>query len=240
MKKRRVTARFFTVLLAVVVVGAILLSGLDSAQAGGEKWVKRYNGPGNRYDLATAIAVDSSGNVYVTGSSEGSGTSSDYATIKYSSTGKQLWVKRYNGPGNGGDVATAIAVDSSANVYVTGNSVATLGNYATIKYSSTGKELWVRRYNGPTNGSDTADAIAVDSAGNVYVTGYSEGSGTSFDYATIKYSSTGKQLWVRRYNGPENGVDSAYAMAVDSSGNVYVTGYSEGSGTSFDYATIKY
>ncbi len=57
-----------------------------------------------------------------------------------------------------------------------------------LKYSSAGDTLWVRRYNGPGNGDDEASALAVDGSGNVYVTGYSAGSGTSGDYATIKYS----------------------------------------------------
>jgi hypothetical protein len=242
MKKRRVTVRFFMVLLAVLVAGAVLFNEEGSAQADGKKWVRRYNGPGNSGDGAYAIAVDRSGNVYVTGYSVGLGTYRDYATIKYSSTGKQLWVKRYNGPGNGDDYAYAIAVDRSGNVYVTGYSTGsgTGYDYATIKYSSSGKELWVKRYNGPGNNGDYAFAMAVDSSGNVYVTGYSVGSGTYRDYATIKYSSTGKQLWVKRYNGPGNGDDYAFAVAVDSSNNVYVTGYSTGSGTGYDYATIKY
>jgi hypothetical protein len=80
----------------------------------------------------------------------------------------------------------------------------------------------------------------VDSSGNVYVTGRSGGSGTSDDYATLKYDPAGNQLWVRSYNGPGNSDDWAYALALDGSGNVYVTGWSYGSGTDFDYATIKY
>ena len=61
----------------------------------------RYNGPGsegNLTDIAWAIAVDDSGNVYVTGQSVGAGTDDDYATIKYSSDGQEQWVARYNGP----------------------------------------------------------------------------------------------------------------------------------------------
>jgi len=99
---------------------------------------------------------------------------------------------------------------------------------------------WVRRYNGPGNSEDHAYALSVDSSGNVYVTGWSPGSGTGLDYATIKYSPSGDTLWVKRYNGPGNGSDYAYALAVDGSGNVYVTGWSYGSGSSSDYATIKY
>ena len=79
----------------------------------------RYNGPGNADDHAAAIAVDDSGDVYVTGSSNLPGTSYDYATVKYNSSGTQQWVTRYNGPVNGGDYGNAIAVDSSGNVYVT-------------------------------------------------------------------------------------------------------------------------
>ena len=99
---------------------------------------------------------------------------------------------------------------------------------------------WVRRYNGSVNGHDYATDIAVDGSGNVYVTGFSAGSGTTYDYATIKYHPTGDTAWVRRYNGPGNFIDHGNAIAVDGSGNVYVTGSSYGSGTDYDYATIKY
>ncbi|MCK4427099.1 MAG: hypothetical protein KAW16_01295 [candidate division Zixibacteria bacterium] len=152
-------------------------------------WVRRYNGPGDYYDEAYAIAIDLSGHVYVTGRSYGSETSYDYATIKYYHNGGTAWVRRYNGPEDAADSARAIALDASGNVYVTGPSVGsgTSYDYATIKYDPDGNELWVRRYNGPGNDIDDARAIAVDDSGAVYVTGQSVGSGTSYDYATIKY-----------------------------------------------------
>ena len=233
----------------VYVTGESRVSGTSSDyatikynSAGVEQWVARYNGPGNFIDFANAIVVDGSGNVYVTGGSYGSGTEYDYATIKYNSAGVQQWVTRYNGPGNSADLATALAVDASGNVYATGQSIASGLNddYATIKYNSAGVEQWVARYNGPGNSTDIANALAVDATGNVYVTGRSAGSGTFIDYATIKYNSAGLEQWVARYNDPKNSVDIANALAVDATGNVYVTGYSEGSGTSTDYATIKY
>ena len=154
-----------------------------------EAWVARYNGPGNYVDQAAAVAVDDSGNVYVTGGSYGSDGSSDYATIKYNAAGQEEWIARYNGPGGGNDVASAIAVDGSGNVYLTGASVGRRGfpDYATIKYSSTGQEQWVARYNGPDAFFDEATAIAVDSSGNVYVTGSSYDSDSTSDFATIKY-----------------------------------------------------
>ncbi len=210
---------------------------------GQQQWVARYDGPGHSTDLANAIAIDSSGNVYVTGASFGSDNVFHYATVKYNSAGQEQWVARYNGPGIfGGDQAQAIAIDTSGNVYVTGTSYGsnTFYDYATVKYNSAGQQQWVARYNGPANDDDAAKAIAADNSGNVYVTGWSVGSGTFADYATIKYDTAGEEQWVARYNGPGNYIDEAAAIAVDNLGNVYVTGYSLGSGTYYDYATIKY
>ncbi len=211
--------------------------------AGVQQWVARYNGTGNSIDIARGIAVDGSGNVYVTGASTGSGSSTDYATIKYSASGAQQWVQRYNGPGNGADGAVALAVDRSGNVYVTGDSYGsgTNADYATIQYNASGIQQWLARYNGPANNADAATSLAIDTSGNVYVTGYSYGIGGSADYATIKYSATGGQAWVMRYNGPANGQDQAYSIGLDASGNVYVTGSSAGSGSNYsDVATLRY
>ena len=135
-----------------------------------------------------AVAVDGACNVCVTGKSTGSSTNYDYATIKYNSAGDSLWVKRYDASYTG-DNAYAIAVDGLCNVYVTGKIRAgTARDYATIKYDSAGMQQWVVTYNGPGNSADEAYAVVVDSLGNVYVTGMSYGSGTEFDYATIKYA----------------------------------------------------
>jgi hypothetical protein len=208
------------------------------SSAGVPLWTNLYSGRDN----ATALAVDGSNNVIVTGFSVGSGSGWDYATIQYSSAGVPLWTNRYNGPGNSTDYATAVAVDGSNNVIVTGFSVGSGSgyDYATIEYSSVGVPLWTNRYNGPGTITDLAYAVAVDGSNNVIVTGVSTGSGSSADYATIKYSSVGVPLWTNRYNGPGNSIDEAVAVTVDANNNVIVTGYSTGSGSSYDYATIKY
>jgi hypothetical protein len=217
--------------------------------AGQQLWVARYNGPGNFDDWATGIAVDSWGNVYVTGQSTGANACQcyDYATIKYNSAGQRQWVARYDGPAHFSDSARAIAIDDSGNVYVTGESAGsgpggTVDDYATIKYNSAGQQQWVARYNGPGSpAEDLPTAIAVSGSGNVYVTGRSNGSSTRYDYATIKYNSAGQRQWVARYNGPGNFDDYAYALVVDNSDNVYVTGFSFGlNATNTDYATVKY
>jgi len=207
------------------------------SSAGVPLWTNRYDGPGNDNDWAYAVAVDSNNDVIVTGDSRASGNTYDYATIKYSSAGVPLWTNGYNGSGNGIDMATAVAVDGDNNVIVTGMSANVGGSfdYATIKYASGGWPLWVSRYNGPGNGDDDANAVAVDGNNNVIVTGSSSGG-----YATIKYYGNGYPLWTNRYDGPGNGGNSAFAVAVDGSDNVIVTGSSASTNGYPDYATIKY
>jgi hypothetical protein len=222
--------------------------GYDSS--GNELWVARYDGPESGDDGAHDIAVDSSENIYVTGHSVGRGTSMDYATIAYDSTGNELWAARYDGPAGLKDYGTALALDASGNVYVTGRSHDgfELFDFATVAYDSSGNELWVARYDGPRSLNDEPQDIAVDPFGNVYVTGLSNrpeiappGEGYDSEWATIAYDSSGNELWVARYNGPGGLMDSAWAIDTDSAGNVYVTGYSTGSGwADSDYTTISY
>jgi WD40 repeat protein len=185
-------------------------------------WIARYD-HGDQ-DYGQAIAMDANGDVLVTGFSRGTNTGSDYATVKYDDqTGQQLWVARYNGPGNGSDIAYALTVDTQGNVFVTGSSVGlgTNSDYATVKYDGqTGQELWVARYATPVN--EYANAIAIDQRGNVFVTGRA---------GTIKYDGqTGQTLW-----GPKP--DDSRAIAIDGQGDVLVTGSSS---TGSGYVTIKY
>lgn len=96
----------------------------------------------------------------------------------------------------------------------------------------------MRGYNGPGNGSDWAFAIALDPLGNVYVTGDGIGD-NSKDFATIKYDREGNEIWVIRYNGPNNVPDGLPRLALDAVGNVYVAGVSFGNNGE-EYAVVKY
>ncbi len=210
--------------------------------SGNIKWTKNYNGPDNSIDAANDIDIDEEGNVYVTGSSKGIGTGYDYATIKYDSSGNQKWIARYNGPAFSSDEAQKIKLDKTGNVYVTGNSLNSNGNYdiATIKYNNIGQLQWVKRFNGLSNGFDDVCGLETDILGNVYIGGTSDSVGALYDYLVIKYSSSGDEIWTKRYNGSGNDGDRANAMAIDDSANIYLTGWSVGAGTQLDYATVKY
>jgi len=213
---------------------------------GAPLWVARYDQGGQ--DEAVALGMDSVGNVYVTGAScqDVNCANKDYATIKYGPNGgAPLWVARYD---NGGqDAAVALAMDNAGNVYVTGTSCADVNcankDYATVKYGpSGGAPLWVARYDNGGVDVPVALVAAADGSGsvNVYVTGDSS-NGLNADIATVKYGPNGgAPLWVARYN--QGGADGAAALAVDTAGNVYVTGSScpNSACAQKDYATVKY
>jgi hypothetical protein len=227
----------------VYVAGSSVVSGIFSEyvtikydSAGQQQWVARYHGTGNGNDIATGLAIDSSGNIYVTGSSFNSNNNFDCVTIKYDPAGQETWVARYDGPAHLDDLGYAIAIDNSNNVSVTGAGQISFSefNYLTIRYNSAGQEQWVAQ----SDAGGYAEAVATDSSGNTYITG--TGGVTSADYSTVKYDALGQEQWVARYDGPGNGNDYAHRIAIDGSGNAYVTGASDGAGTNSDCATIKY
>ena len=203
-------------------------------------WARSYNGPGNNDDWASGVAVDGSGNVYVTGFSWGSGTETDYATIKYYPNGDTAWVRRYNGPGNGFDFANDLAVDDSENVYVTGESWGELKDLATPNYPRDGDSPWVKRYRRLGSHYDLAQSVTLDGSNYFSPTGGGKGSQNRFDFATVKYYPNGDTAWIRRYNGPGNGYDAGFDLALDRFDNLYVTGLSWGGETNSDYPVIKY
>ena len=210
-------------------------------------WVSRLNGTGNYQDRATAITLDNYGNVYVTGWGYMEPTDMlcgtiNYITVKYNSFGEEMWVKTYNGTGNGEDKAVAIALDAAGNVYVGGTSYAGTNkeDYVIVKYNNNGVQQWVERYDGVSHNADYLNAMKLDRSGNIFATGSSYKSGSAADYITLKYNSSGVLQWAARYNGPANSDDKAFAIETDVNGSCFVTGESKGSGSNFDYATLKY
>ena len=116
--------------------GNVLVTGYSatvkySAVDGALLWEQYYNGPGNGDARAQAMALDGSGNVVVTGYSH-NGTNNDYYSAKYSAAdGTLLWEKRYNGPANGDDYVSSLALGPNGMVAITGSSS---GDYATVVY----------------------------------------------------------------------------------------------------------
>jgi hypothetical protein len=219
------------------------------AGTGRRLWTYRYTGPGAHYDIGYALAVSPDGNtIFVTGSSAISTSNDDYITIAYDAvTGSELWASRYNGPGNGTDVATSIAVSpDGSSTFITGESVGPDGStdYATVAYqSSTGVQLWVARHGSPEAGIDYAAAVAVSPDGTrVIVTGQNCAACKHDDFGTIAYdAASGAQLWFATYDGPAHAYDAAVALRMSPDGSrVYVTGTGSGIGTNLDYETVAY
>jgi hypothetical protein len=203
--------------------------------AGTLLWTARYNGPGTSFnDEPVGVGVDGTGDIYVSGSSPGAGTDLDIATVKYTPAGAEAWVRRWNGPANRTDGASAMAVDADGNVYVTGGSYSpgTVTDVITLKYDRDGALLWDATYHGGY-GTDSATDIALGPGGSVYVTGQSIRSTGTYDWATIKYDADGNEQWVRFVDGSLHSHDYAHALVVDSAGNAVVTGYTVGPGSNY-------
>ncbi|MBA7552548.1 hypothetical protein ES705_45116 [subsurface metagenome] len=221
----------------VYVTGSEYVDGQDGNvwvrkydSSGKELWTETYNGTYNGYDAGSDIAVDRSGNVYVIGHEWVTEDENNIWVGKYDSAGKILWTRTHSGTAvDSWDRGSGIAVDRSGNVYVTGWEEVTgaAGETQDIwvrKYDSAGNGLWTRTHNSTANGTDSGYDIAVDENGNVYVTGREWVTGERSNIWVRKYNSEGNEVWTKTYNGSANDFDEGFGIAVDATGNVYVTG----------------
>jgi WD40 repeat protein len=219
------------------------------ASTGARAWIRRY---GDIYDdVATSLAVDPDGTtVFVTGYSTSSrGRGIDYATVAYGTgAGVRRWVMRYTRPFFGNDRASDVGVSlDGATVFVTGSSEATSEGYETTDYAtlayeaSTGTRLWTKRYNGPGDGADRANALAVSSTeASIFVTGSDTSSTPGEDIATVAYTYNGVKLWVKRHVAPDIRAEANDIGVTPDGAAVVVTGHTFGSTTGSDYVTVAY
>ena len=205
--------------------------------SGTEVWSTSYDDGGSPWQ-AVGELVDGVGDVYVGGNFTGE-AGSKYIVFGVNPAGNQIWI---GGPFfNVNDVCYSVAIDQSQCLLMTGR---VLGNssfvYGTAKLGTNGSTLWTSYYPSNLVGPSVANAIATDHSNNSYVTGYSAGINGTNNIVTIKYGPNGNQLWLQSYNGLNAGNDSGNAIAVDNSGNVYVTGYETLPGGGTGIVTIKY
>jgi hypothetical protein len=211
------------------------------------QWWHTYDGPGHFNDESKDIALDANGNIYVTGSSDtvfNSQPNEDIVVLKYNNAGTLQWRRVYDSPAHGYEFSKKLTVDKKNNITVAGYGFVTAqgNNFFILQWDSSGVFRWFSQYNFAANTFEQPNAIITDSLNNVIVVGQgvAPSSGSTNDYVTVKYDTAGVQLWSARYNNIFHGEDRAQAVALDDSLNIYVTGYSKGTGTGFDIATVKY
>lgn len=248
--------KYYFIVTAVNADGESFASGNVSAYAG-----LLINQIGTAYtDWGNDIAVDSSGNSYLSGYTRGdlAGTgyagSNDVFVAKYDNSGNQLWLRQIGTTSS--DSANSIAVDTNGNSYVTGDTWGDLAGSGNIgygdafiaKYDTSGNLLWIRQFG--TSSTEYGYGVAVDTGGNSYVVGRTSGniagtgSAGSDDVFITKYDASGNQLWIKQFGTTYS--DWGNDIAVDANGNSYLTGHTPGdlAGTgypgSYDGFVAKY
>lgn len=218
-------------------------------------WVRHAVGQQYNWAVTKSIAADQAGNTYVTGVfkygySVAFGSTvltgdDDGFVAKLDPQGQFVWIAKMDGVSGGNGFSMEIDVDADGNSYVTGDfyNTATFGsialsspNYRDVfvtKLNAQGQFVWATQAGGTYYSGDTGNGIAVDAAGNSYITGeffetatFGNTTLTSAgqrDIFVAKVDTQGQFLWATKAGGTNH--DYGYDIVVDASGNAYVSGY---------------
>ncbi|OGI20549.1 MAG: hypothetical protein A2287_11070 [Candidatus Melainabacteria bacterium RIFOXYA12_FULL_32_12] len=235
---------------------ACIIKGITSCGGGGPPptcttcpWALRFDSPNHKNDetdnyVGSSIALDGSGNIYVTGSTN-NGTVSSILVMKLLTDGNIAWQKKYHSSDTTkNDRGYGIAVDPGGNVYVTGESTsASNTDIAVLKLNPNGNLMWGKRLK-PTasTGTDKGWAIAVQN-GNIHITGITDNyevADAIYDIFVVKLNSTGGVIWEKRYNSSNtNSFERGYGIIVDKDyEDVYVAGYSFDNDAGYNNAAL--
>lgn len=196
--------------------------------SGTYQWQQTFNGSGSFYDGGAAVTCSSSGDIYVAGGTMQSLTDMDLLVRKYNSSGTIQWSKTWDNA-DLLDAGTGLLI-SDGGITVTGvtQKTSTVWEYATVQYKpSDGTELNSTVTNLGGTSIERVTAGVQDASGNYYLTGAMGASGQGLNIKTIKFDSDLDIVWTATYNGAANQDDCGRGLAVDGSGNVYVTGYTK-------------
>jgi len=210
---------------------------------GEQQWNTTWGG--SLSDSGSGIAIDSSDNVYLVGSTYSfSIGGNDMFLVKYNSLGEQQWNTTWGGVNY--DVGYSIALDMSNNIYVTGGANSTSSSpfiepdydMALVKYNNLGEQQWNTTWGGSRN--DLGLGIVINSSNNIYLVGRTTSFGAGdHDMVFAEYSSSGEQQWNTTWGG--SGSDGATGIEIDTSNNIYITGSTNSSGAGEnDMVLIKY
>jgi len=241
----------------LVTIGAIAIApSAYSSEFGVLAWAAMANPTSGYTDFATDMVIGSDGAIYETGlSGYGGFATSDYTTMKYNSTGTQQWTTTYD-PNTCGSLRTdaiyplpAIALDEANDaVYVCGMSCSENGfQMLLLRYdASDGSLCWAKTYSLDEAFYAFADDVAVDSAGDVIITGQLQYDTDDYRIGTVKYTDSSCKdatvLWAVTYDaGTNNNLDAAgRSLAIGSDDDVFVAGQVLGASSTDDYAVIRY
>lgn len=205
--------------------------------SGNELWTRQIGTAED--DPSVSVAVDGAGNVFISGGTEGDlggpneGNHGAFLTM-FDASGNELWTRQIGTTGSEG--SNSVAVDGAGNAFITGNTPGSLGGpsagsldaYLT-KFDTSGNQLWSRQIG--TTADDQSQSVAVDGAGNAYISGLTSGdlggaNAGSFDAYLAKFDPNGNLLWTQQFGTADT--DMSAALAVDSAGNVYSSGLTSG------------
>ena len=210
---------------------------------GDEQWVHHFLGTA-AYEQASceAIAIDSSGRIYVTGYRATATGGADIFVSRLQADGGGVWLRGYNSYRKRGDYATSIATGNGG-IWVAGNADKphNATDVALLHYSASGHRVWVRTWDDSLHKGENVAGLGIDRYGNAYLAAEVWPTSSAYKVALIKYAHSGTRRWTKLYRGVtgDTGGLQCSDMAVSPGGSAWLVGSLFTAGDAF-WKVVKY